>query len=36
VWDGRNAAGRTAPPGVYFARLAVDGQAKTERFALVR
>jgi len=36
AWDGRDAAGRTAAPGLYFARLAVGGLAKTERFALVR
>jgi hypothetical protein len=35
VWDGRDASGRAAPAGVYFARLAVDGAARTARFALV-
>lgn len=30
-WDGRAADGRTAPPGVYFARLTCDGHTATRR-----
>ncbi len=33
-WDGRDAAGRPAPPGVYFARLRADGRDETTRFVL--
>jgi len=36
AWDGRDDAGRTASPGVYFARLVLGGAARTQRFALVR
>jgi glucose/arabinose dehydrogenase len=31
AWDGRDAAGRSVPSGVYFCRLWVDGAARAER-----
>jgi hypothetical protein len=31
AWDGRDDAGRAAPAGLYFARLAVDGRVATGR-----
>src|SRR5262245_13659418 len=34
-WDGRDASGRLAPPGVYFARLAVLGQVLERRLARI-
>ncbi len=36
AWDGRDDAGRSAAPGVYFARLALGPAARAQRFALVR
>ena len=33
VWDGRDRAGRTAPPGVYQARLEAGGMRASRRFA---
>jgi glucose/arabinose dehydrogenase len=33
TWDGRDRAGRTAPPGVYFARL--DGDSATHRLVRI-
>ena len=35
-WDRRDEAGRTVAPGVYLARLAVDGQVLLRRIPLVR
>ncbi len=35
-WDGRDTAGRAAPPGVYLARLVVNGRSLHHRVALVR
>jgi hypothetical protein len=35
-WDGRDAAGRAAPNGVYFARLHAGGRVEARRFVLVR
>src|SRR5262245_15468547 len=35
-WDGRDAAGRPAPTGVYFARLEAQRWRQTLRFVLVR
>lgn len=34
-WDGRDAAGRAAPAGVYFARLAAAEGARTVRLAVI-
>lgn len=31
-WDGRDAAGHATSPGLYWARLLVDGEARTQRF----
>jgi hypothetical protein len=36
TWAGRTASGQLAPAGVYFARLAAPGNARTERVVLVR
>ena len=36
VWDGRDKFGRSAPPGVYMARLGVDGASFTRRIPLIR
>jgi len=35
-WDGRDAAGRRVPPGVYFARLSTDRESTVRRVLLVR
>ena len=35
-WDGRDAAGRRLPDGVYFVRLATDGFAATRKLVLAR
>lgn len=35
VWDGRDAAGRTATPGLYWVRLAAGGQTATRRFVRI-
>jgi len=35
-WDGRDDAGRTMPPGIYFAHLRLDHRVQTRRFALLR
>lgn len=35
-WDGRDAAGRAAPGGVYFARLRAGERQETRRFVLAR
>ncbi len=35
VWDGRDAAGRRVPNGVYFARLRADGKDATQRFVFL-
>lgn len=35
VWDGRDARGRLAPPGVYFAVLEQDGERRVRRFVRV-
>jgi len=35
-WDGRDARGRAAPPGIYVARLDVEGARLTRRAALIR
>jgi len=35
-WDGRDAAGRLAGPGVYFARLQAGSVAATERLIMIR
>ena len=35
-WDGRNAAGRNAPAGVYFARLNVGGHVEARKIVLAR
>jgi hypothetical protein len=34
-WDGRDAAGRTLPAGLYFARLRIAGRTAVTRFAIV-
>jgi glucose/arabinose dehydrogenase len=36
VWDGCDDAGRAAAPGLYFARLSVDGTVRTRRVVIVR
>ncbi len=36
TWDGRDAAGRTAAPGVYFYELRMDGERLSERLAWMR
>jgi hypothetical protein len=36
VWDGKDAAGREMPSGVYFARLRSDGVQSVDRLTLVR
>ena len=36
LWDGRDAAGREAPPGLYLARLRVGGELFTTRLVRVR
>jgi hypothetical protein len=36
TWDGRDAAGRAAASGVYFARLAGDGESVVEKVVLIR
>lgn len=35
AWDGRDAAGRRAPSGLYVARLEAGGRAETRRFVLL-
>ena len=35
-WDGRDEAGRAVPPGVYVARLTVDGEALDRRVPVLR
>lgn len=35
-WDGRDAAGRACPPGVYLARLRQSGSGVSRRFVLAR
>lgn len=35
VWDGRDAGGRTSPPGVYFARLEAGGQTLVHRLVVL-
>jgi hypothetical protein len=35
-WDGRDATGRAAPAGVYFARFEADGRVETRKLALVK
>ena len=35
-WDGRDARGRVAPPGVYFGVLEAGGETQVRRFARVR
>ena len=35
IWDGRDAAGRRMPAGVYLARLRVSGNELTQRFVLL-
>jgi flagellar hook assembly protein FlgD len=35
-WNGRDAAGRKVPAGVYFYRLEVEGVVETKRLTLVR
>jgi len=35
-WDGRDAAGRDAPAGLYWARLALDGEVRVQRIVRVR
>ena len=36
AWDGADSDGRTAPPGLYFARLATPSGSRTTRIAVVR
>jgi flagellar hook assembly protein FlgD len=36
LWDGRDGAGTTASPGVYFVRLRSGGRDAVRRLALVR
>jgi endonuclease/exonuclease/phosphatase family metal-dependent hydrolase len=36
TWDGRDAAGRDAASGVYFARLTADGRSAVARLVLIR
>ena len=36
AWDGRNANGRTAAPGVYFVRITSDDKARTARVTIAR
>ena len=36
VWDGRDESGRNVAPGVYMARLGVEGQSFARRIPLVR
>jgi hypothetical protein len=35
-WDGADATGRLAAPGIYLARIEVDGVARERRIAIVR
>ncbi len=35
-WDGRDDAGRAAPAGVYYLRLAADGETRSSRVVLLR
>ncbi len=35
-WDGRDAQGRSAPPGIYAVRLQSAGQSRSQRLVLVR
>lgn len=35
-WDGRDAAGRELPGGVYFARLRADGEVRVRKLALLK
>lgn len=36
AWDGRDDRGRVLPGGVYFARLAVDGEVRVRKLALLK
>jgi hypothetical protein len=36
AWDGRDAAGAVAPSGLYFARLTLPGERRTQRIVLMR
>ena len=36
VWDGLDARGRVVEPGIYFARLEVDGTSLEQRVLIVR
>ncbi len=36
IWDGRDARERRVPPGIYLARLRVDGREQVRRFAVTR
>jgi hypothetical protein len=36
AWDGRNANGRSAAPGVYFVRITSDDKARTARVTIAR
>lgn len=36
TWDGTDAGGRRAPPGVYFARVTAGSTRRSERFVLLR
>ena len=36
VWDGTTVSGTTAPPGLYFARIQIEGRSYTRRFAIIR
>jgi hypothetical protein len=35
-WDGRDRHGKEVPSGVYLARLAVDGEVRTQKLVLAR
>jgi len=35
AWDGRDANGRRAPPGIYFARLNAWGTGASRRFVII-
>ena len=36
AWDGRDASGGRAAPGLYFARVEIAGQRFIRRFAMLR
>jgi hypothetical protein len=37
TWDGTDRRGRRSPPGIYFARMTIEGRAaQTQRIALIR